>query len=307
MQFPWHGEASTLDWADAYPLHAAAEASEAETVRTLLASGADTVDSIEPQRGWTPLQYAIASACLKTSAVLIEAGATMHSASLASGEPPCPPLLLALHSGNWSLCTLLLRHLRREGLLSEAGAAVFASTPAPVVAAKQLSNVPLLQPPGALEVQPSDVPPAPAPTAEVPRRVKTGPAAQNAPTRQAARPQAARTLICGPGYVVVGEVAHSALLSSSLFERGRAGVCIVNTLWAKQPAARIEAHVRAGTRALLDAPNLGGQSELSEALSFEVRTCLLLTTCYSQLTACYLLLATHYSLLTSHFSLLTTH
>ena len=58
-EWPWYGEAATLDWAADYPLHDAAEQGDATLVRALLHSRANP-SLAEPQRGWTPLQYGAA-------------------------------------------------------------------------------------------------------------------------------------------------------------------------------------------------------------------------------------------------------
>jgi hypothetical protein len=258
VSYPWHGEGSTLDWEDVFVLHAAAERGDVERLRALLQdrSVTSSIDEQEPQRGWTPLQYALSSAQEAAAGLLLESGATAHSIEMARGEPPCPPLLLALHSGSWRLCQMLIVHLKGVGLLKEAATTLFqrhagaASLPAP------------------------SSPPRVAATPAVPLAHKTRSGPQPTRVADASREQgrrASRALIVGPGYVIVGEVSQAALLSETLFEcHGREGVCIVNTLWAKQPASVIKARLVEGTQELLVAPNLGGQSELSEALSFEV-------------------------------------
>ena len=98
--YPWDGEASTLDWSETYSLHAAAEAGLVDEVRRLLDLAVDLTDAHEPHRGWTPLQYALAGSHEAVVVLLLERGASAHNTSLATGEPPCPPLLLAFNSGN---------------------------------------------------------------------------------------------------------------------------------------------------------------------------------------------------------------
>jgi hypothetical protein len=82
--YPWDGEASTLDWSETYSLHAAAEAGLVDEVRRLLDLAVDLTDAHEPHRGWTPLQYALAGsheAVVSAQHIARDWGTTLPAAS----------------------------------------------------------------------------------------------------------------------------------------------------------------------------------------------------------------------------------
>ena len=123
-EWPWYGEAATLDWAADYPLHDAAEQGDATLVRALLHSRANP-SLAEPQRGWTPLQYGAACGHHAVCQALLAAGVSLLEDD-PEAELACPPLLLAFNSDSWPLTHLLLKELKRRGQLSEAGRVLFA-------------------------------------------------------------------------------------------------------------------------------------------------------------------------------------
>ena len=266
MEWPWHGEAGTLDWSSDYPLHHACEEGDEQTAQSLLESGAD-VNELEPQRLWSPLQYAAGSGHLGACQLLIAAGASLLEEP--PGDPPCTPLLLALNSGCWPLSRLLLTELRSRGQLVHAGRALFVqpavggpAADAPVVSPPVARATSLKPPPAAADG--AAVPPLSATLA--PSRYRSSPA--DAPDEES-RHSGGRSVIVGPGYCITGGLAHACLLTSAV-RTARDGVCVVNGLCLKRPPAKVYAQLLGGAHRLLESDNLGGTSELSEALSFEL-------------------------------------
>ena len=117
MEWPWNGEAATLDWATDYPLHDAAERGAEDEVRSLLSQGADP-HLQEPQRNWVPIQYAAACGHAHACEVLLAAGASLLDDS-------CAPLQLAFNSGSFAACQVLLAQLKARGHLTESGRSLF--------------------------------------------------------------------------------------------------------------------------------------------------------------------------------------
>ena len=56
-EWPWHGEAGTLDWSSDYPLHHACEEGDEQTAQSLLKSGAN-VNERTTGTGWSALHCA---------------------------------------------------------------------------------------------------------------------------------------------------------------------------------------------------------------------------------------------------------
>ena len=234
--WPWNGEAATLDWAVDYPLHASAEGGVADAVLAQIAAGQD-VDLVEPQREWTPLQYAAANAHEECCRALVAAGAFV-----AAG-----PLLLALDASAFSIVRLLLQH---AGDRHDACARSLFRERKPLSA--WTLDGPLSSPAAVI--------------APPPHRVRTGPATAAVP---GSRPPPASAVVFGSGYVLTGTMlAHARLLATS--SAAREGIVIANTIWPKCTPAEMLRRLAPGTRRLMTAENLGGTSEISEALSFEL-------------------------------------
>jgi hypothetical protein len=251
-EWPWYGEAATLDWAADYPLHDAAEQGDATLVRALLHSRANP-SLAEPQRGWTPLQYGAACGHHAVCQALLAAGVSLLEDD-PEAELACPPLLLAFNSDSWPLTHLLLKELKRRGQLSEAGRVLFARCAgrppdaAAVAVARTTSRAPAAAVPTA------------AHAALPPSRFRSSPAdtktQQDAVHGRRGGPGGG-SVILGPGYCVTGGLAHACLLTSAV-QAEREGVCVVNCLWAKAPPRALHARLLRGAHQLMAADNLGG-------------------------------------------------
>ena len=73
----------------------------------------------------------------------------------------------------------------------------------------------------------------------------------------------------GPGYALSGGLAHATALAWA-GEAQQRGLLVTHSLRARVAPSRLVERLQCGTRRLLEADNLGGESELSEALSYEL-------------------------------------
>ena len=204
MEWPWDGEAATLDQAADYPLHDACERGDVALVVHLCESGHAGLVEVDLQRNWTPIQYAAANGHTAVCARLLSA-----RAQACTLQTSCEPLELALHSDSWPTITLFLRILRKREQLVQAARHMFVSS-----SSSSSSSSAAIAP----DDQPASSAPVPPPP--VRRGVKSGPAAVASSSSSSEQPSRAHAagVIVGAGYVMTGSLAHAAVLPTAVRE-----------------------------------------------------------------------------------------